>query len=120
VVISHPLCPTHVRSAAKKSLAAACQAEVRKDNKYNHTAQVQHAEFVPFALETMGGIAPKALKLLRHILTSCREEMTLWPHDQLMAELRGSIAVAVQRGNAMCMLSGYSRAVGRCGAAGAA
>ena len=46
--------------------------------------------------------------------------MTLWPHEQLMAELRGSIAVAIQRGNAMCMLSGYSRAVGRCGAAGAA
>ena len=65
----------------------------------------------------MGGMAPKAVKLLHHILTSCRDEMT---HDQLMAELRGSIAVAVQRGNAMCMLSGYSRAVGRCGAAGAA
>jgi hypothetical protein len=120
VVISHPLCPTHVRSAAKKPLAAAYQAEIRKDNKYHRTAQVQHAEFVPFALETMGGMAPKAVKLLHHILTSCRDEMTLWPHDQLMAELRGSIAVAVQRGNAMCMLSGYSRAVGRCGAAGAA
>ena len=68
VVISHPLCPTHVRSAANKSLAAAYQAEIRKDNKYHRTAQIQHAEFVPFALETMGDIAPKALKLLRHIL----------------------------------------------------
>src|ERR1700728_5477754 len=74
VVISHPLCPTHVRSATKKPLAAAYQAEMRKDNKYHHTAQVQHAEFVPFALETTGGMAPKAVKLLHHILTSCREE----------------------------------------------
>src|SRR5271154_7367000 len=67
VVISHPLCPTHVRSAAKKSLAAACQAETRKDNKYHHTAQVQHAEFVPFALETTGGILGRKWLLVDRI-----------------------------------------------------
>ena len=107
-------------TAARKPLAAAHQAEMRKTNKYTQTAQMQHAEFVPFAVETMGGIAREGEKLLNHILSSCRQEMTLWPHEQVMAELRGSIAIAVQRGNAMCMLSGYSRAVGRCSAADAA
>lgn len=33
--------------------------------------------------------------------------MVTWLHQQVVAELRGSIAIAVQRGNAICRLSRY-------------
>ena len=95
VCVIHPLCPTHMDTAARKPLAAAHQAEMRKSHKYTQTAQMQHAEFVPFAVETMAGIAREDEKLLNHILSSCRQEMTLWPHEQVMAALGGSIAIAV-------------------------
>jgi hypothetical protein len=115
VRITHPLCPTHVQAAANKQLGAALRAEREKTNRYQQTAEQHHAEFIPFVVETLGGIAPAAVKLLDQIALTCRDHMTLWSHQEVVKELRGAIAIAVQRGNAIAMIAGYNRAVGRAG-----
>jgi hypothetical protein len=110
VRVPHPCCPTHAPAAAMESLATAKAAEQLKTKKYKHTADIQAAEFVPFAVETFGGYGPQAIKLMQQIIVTSRDQMILWPHLQLAEEMRGSIAIANQRGNAMTMLAGYARA----------
>ena len=109
VRISHPCCPTHAPDAARHSLATAKKAETGKIRKYRHTANIQAAQFIPFAVETFGGLGPQAEKLIKQIIITSRDQMILWPHLQLVEELRGAIAIAIQRGNAMTMLAGYAK-----------
>ena len=109
VRISHPCCPTHAPDAARHSLATAKKAEAGKIRKYRHTANIQAAQFIPFAVETFGGLGPQAEKLIKQIIITSRDQMILWPHLQLVEELRGAIAIAIQRGNAMTMLAGYAK-----------
>src|SRR5271170_6889109 len=45
---------------------------------------------------------------------------TLWPHEVVSQELRGAVAVAVQKGNAMTMIAGRNLAIGRAAACPAA
>jgi hypothetical protein len=45
---------------------------------------------------------------------------SLWPHEVVSQELRGAVAVAVQKGNAMTMIAGRNLAIGRAAACPAA
>ena len=72
----------------------------------------QHeAQLLPFSVETCGAMAPDAVKLLQLVSTAGREHLGLWPHEDTMRHVLGAIAMAVQRGNAMALLAGYSKAV---------
>lgn len=64
--------------------------------------------FIPFAAETCGGLGPQALQLLRLIASRALEQLSIWPHHDIVQHMLGSVAVAIQRGNAMTVLSGYS------------
>ena len=86
-------------------------------SKYRSTAEQQKAVMIPFVMETLGGIAPQAIKLLERILLACRDHLTLWPHKLVMESLMGEIAIAIQRGNAQAMIGGYTKAVGMAEAA---
>ena len=68
VKISYPCCPTHAPDAARHSLATAKKAETGKIRKYRHTANIQAAQFIPFAVETFGGLGPQAEKLMKQII----------------------------------------------------
>jgi hypothetical protein len=120
VRISHPLCPTHVSSAATTQLAVAKQGEKIKTNKYKSTAEQHEAKFIPFVMESTGGIGPSSAKLLDEIILASRDHNTLWPHEVVSQELRGAVAVAVQKGNAMTMIAGRNLAIGRAAACPAA
>src|SRR5271156_5368308 len=82
VVISHPLCPTHLPAAASSERAARAAQRRASDNaapsssprddspsarvankqaqgkldKYQHIASYHNAELLPFSLETTGGM----------------------------------------------------------------
>jgi hypothetical protein len=111
VVVSHPLCPTHRLLACSKHVAVAEWADGRKEKKYEATAATQHARLLPFSVETTGGMATGAIELLEQVSLACRDTLTVWPHWQIVMEMKKAVAVAIQKGNAMIMFAGYNAAV---------
>ena len=69
-------------------------------------SQDLQAEFVPFVVETLGGITTISQTLLNNVILACSEHQSLWSPQQLTTELYGSIAIAIQRGNANIMTAG--------------
>jgi hypothetical protein len=111
VVISHPTCPSHIVAASAKQLATAEQAAVTKHTTYDQLAVEQQARFLPFSVETMGGMSKEAVELVEQIGLACRDHLTLATHESIARGVRASVACAIQRGNAMTVLAVYSRAV---------
>ena len=75
-------------------------------------AKTQNAKFIPFAVEMYGGLGRSAKKLLKMISKCARDQMLMWPYHQIIQNLKGEIAVSIQRGNAIAILAGYNRAIG--------
>ena len=70
-------------------------------------AQQQSADFVPFALESYGGISDSANDLINEISVFASEHLSAWSKEKRIEVLTSAIACAVQRGNAIAELSGY-------------
>jgi hypothetical protein len=64
-----------------------------------------------FSVETYGGMAPDAIKLLTAMGDMGEERLGMWPRQAVIQHLVGSVATAVQRGTAVAWLSGCSRAL---------
>ena len=111
VVVSHPLAPSYIEGATAAAVRVAKSAQEKKRKKYSKTAAHHEARLLPFAVETFGGLAPDAVTLLKELSRAGEEHLGLWPRDVIVRQLLGSVAVAVQKGNAMAVLSGYSKAV---------
>ena len=107
VRVTHPLCPSHVSAACAKPLGATFSAEQEKHKKYNQLAQGLKAEFVPFVVESLGGITLTSQILLDNIIRACSEHQSIWSAQELKDELYGAIAVAIQQGNARAMTAGH-------------
>lgn len=69
-----------------------------------------------FSVETCGGMAPEALALLDRISRAGQEHLSLWSHTQIVQHMLCSVAIAIQKGNAMAVLGAYSAAVVRASA----
>ena len=106
VRVTHPLCPTYLSAAASQPLAATINAEKEKCQKYRQLSQNLSADFVPFVVETLGGITEKGQTLLNNVILACSEHQSLWSPQQLNRELHGSISIAIQRGNARIITAG--------------
>jgi len=65
VRVTHPLCPTHLFAAASQPLAATINAEKEKCQKYHQLSQDLKADFIPFVVETLGGITERGETLLK-------------------------------------------------------
>ena len=65
---------------------------------YTAAASQQDARMLPFSVESCGGMAPDAITLLHVITEAGQEHLGLWPRDQIVRQLLGSVAIAVQRG----------------------
>ena len=75
VRVTHPLCPTHLSAAASQPLAATINAEKEKCQKYCQLSQNLSADFVPFVVETLGGITEKGQTLLNNVILACSESI---------------------------------------------
>ena len=114
VAICHPLAPEAVRSRRSlRTTGLARTKEQTKRKKYTELAAQRGAEMLPFCMETCGGMAPAALQLLKVLGEAGQEHLALWPRDDVVRHLVGSVAVAVQRGSADAYLDGYARAVAK-------
>ena len=106
VVVSHSLTASTV--AHSKSTAAFWQA--RKNRKYAAVASRLGAELLNVSVDTCGGMAYGSLRLVEVIGEEGeRWSMGTWDSGSIERRLLGTIAIAVQRGNAMAMLMGYTR-----------
>ena len=116
VVVSHPLAPGKVKAGISCTTTGAAKcAERKKHAKYRETAAQHNAELLPFSVETYGGMAPDAIKLLAAMSSMGEEQMSMWPRHMAIRHLIGSVATSIQRGNAVTWLSGYSRAIAAMG-----
>ena len=66
------------------------------------------------AVDSCGGMAPGASRLIEAIAEEgARWSAGTWTEKGIQRQLLGAIATAVQRGNGMAMLAGYTRAMAR-------
>ena len=75
----------------------------------------QCARFLPFSAETTGGLGKDAEELIDQISLACRDHLALPSHYHIANGVRASVAIAVQKGNALAIFGGYSRAVKHAG-----
>ena len=78
-------------------------------------ANSQHAEFIPFSCESTGGISQEAERVINRLSFACQDHLTLPSNLPFVNAVHSSVAIAIQRGNALAILAGYSRAVMRVG-----
>ena len=83
-----------------------CNAEKEKCQKYHQLSQNLNADFIPFIVETLGGITETGQTLLNNVILACSEHQSLWSPPELNEELYRAISIAIQRGNAMAMTAG--------------
>jgi len=113
VTIGNPTCQTYQDQCSEEQLRCTVMAEQRKNNKYSAMAETQNAKFIPFAVEMYGGLGKSANKLLSKISKCARDQMLMWPYHRIIQNLKGEIAISIQRGNAIAILAGYNRAIGK-------
>ena len=74
---------------------------------------IQQHGFVqlPVVLETTGGMGPHAETLVHAMASASAERLGVWTREGIIREVVGSLAIAVQRGNAMSYLEGHERSL---------
>jgi hypothetical protein len=111
VAVCHPLAPGTRNKEGARKLATAKKSEKKKKEKYLELSARHRFMQLPVAIETTGGIGPRAETLVKAMADASAEQLVTWPRESVIRELLGSMAVAVQRGNAMTFLQGYDRAL---------
>jgi hypothetical protein len=112
IAVCHPLAPSAVRSCTStRTLGSAKLKEGGKRRKYASLASQRQCELLPFVVETCGGLAPSAVKLIQAMAQAAAEHLSLWTRTAILRELVGAVAIAVQRGGAMTYLEGFDRSL---------
>ena len=107
VAVTYSLTP-HYISATRSAVTV---AQLRKKGKYASVASRLGAELLNACVDACGGLASDASKLVRAIGDEGeRWSAGAWSSGDIQRRLLSEIAVAVQRGNALTMLTAHSRA----------
>jgi len=120
VYVINPMAPSYRQQAAQRQLSAAGLGEYRKEHKYHGTALAHGATFVPFVVESAGGLGEGAVQIIEEIVLASRDNNTLVHHKIVSQQLKAAIGIAVQKGNAIAMIVGRNRALGRAATCAAA
>ena len=110
VAICHPLAPGAVR-ARTGQLGKVKGMEAVKREKYAKIATDHRFEQLPFVAETCGGFGPAAMQLIQTLSQAGEELLAMWTREDVIRQLVGAVAIAIQRGRAMSYFSGYDRCV---------
>ena len=112
VAVVHSL-GSNGRKAAGSSTATAKRAEKEKREKYATIASRHDAELLPFVVETCGGVGPNTMAVLDVISGEAAAHLSLWSQvlEDVATEVLSSVAVAIQKGNVMTVLSAEAAAV---------
>jgi hypothetical protein len=108
VVISHSLTAAGIERGKSRVL----EQQGKKNRKYAAVASRIGAELLNVSVDSCGGMATDATRLIEAISEEGeRFSMGTWTSGEIARQLMGAIATAVQRGNALAMLAGYTRAI---------
>jgi len=110
VTIVHPTAPANL-SHSQKVLGQAHAAEKSKCRKYDEISLEQHAIFVPFVIETYGGLGAKAQELMNELSIFAIDHAVIRSRYDIVSGLRYAIACSVQRGNALIASAGYANSL---------
>jgi hypothetical protein len=112
IAVCHPLAPGMLRNGlGTRMLGRAKYMEGEKRRKYAKLSSQRQYELLPFAVETCGGLAPSAVKLIQAMAQAAAQHLSLWSRTDILRELVGSVAIAVQRGSALSYLEGYDKSL---------
>ena len=111
VAVCHPLAPGRRSAYGTRPLAIAKDKENVKKAKYLAMSSAHCFVQLPIALETTGGMGPAAVTLVKAMADASQEHLVMWTRADVIREVAGSLAMAVQRGNAMAVIEGYDRAL---------
>jgi len=90
-----------LRGAASQQLAAARATSKLKIQKHRENATILQAKFVPFVMESFGGLSPECRHFLSSLVYYAVDNVSPAAYSRLISILYASIAIAVQRGNAL-------------------
>ena len=108
VLITHPTAKTNHRHGMRE-LGAAIHGENLKIRKHKATADMVGATFVPYVVETFGGVAPQAHSLNRKIAGFAEEHSVLVKKEDFSMMIVAEVAAAVQYGNLRLTTKGYQQ-----------
>ena len=106
VSVSHTLTPAGVASLQSQ----ASKRQSAKKSKYASVASRLGAELLNVVVDTSGGMTADALRLIQAVGEEGEKwSAGTWTSAAIRRHLTGAVAIGLQRGNAIAMLSGYSR-----------
>ena len=94
----------HVTAGSNEAGSAAASAELKKCQKYSDI--ISGVDFVPVAIETSGVWGKQALELVKEI---GRRVAAITYDNRSASFLRQRLSVAIQRGNAYCVLGTFPK-----------
>ena len=115
VVVTQPACPSHREEASHKALTAADNAAKAKKLRYVELISARKQatgiedHFSPFACEVFGGLHKSSLEVIKQIAHMAEENLALCPSSIIKKSLLDSVAINIQRGNALIMIEASSR-----------
>ena len=109
LTVAHPLTESNLTSA-QAVLGTTTRSEGIKDDKYLDLCTKLGAKFVPFAFETYGGLGAKAKEFLSSLARFARENSHVIPPGEIMNSIRYSLAVVLQKGNALIIQRAMNKA----------
>jgi len=95
----------HVTACSDGAGSAAANGEIRKCHEYQDI--ICGVDFVPVAIETSGAWGKRAIGLIKEI--GCRKAAITYD-NRATSLLPQRLSIAVQRGNATCVLGTLSKA----------
>ena len=99
------------------TLTTARTTEAQERVKYCTIASQRQFELLPFVMETTGGMGTSAVLLIKAMADASEKHLAIWTKEQVIRELVGSVAVAVQRGGLLTYRNGYDKVLQMMGAA---
>ena len=106
VAICHPFEASEVN---RGQLGMAKAIERAKTVQNTATAAARHSEQLHFVADTCGGLSASAVKLIRVLAQTREEHLAVWSREDVIRQLLGAVAIAVQQGGAMAHLEDYDR-----------
>ena len=104
VTVTGPLCPSNVADAAREpgaSLSKACQ---RKTRETAEACRLQGLVFLPFAMETLGGLHSGAVGQVKQ-LAACLARCKGLQEGEVTGQIFGKLSLTLMRGNALMITS---------------
>ena len=110
MAVSHTLTANHIARYESSIL----KMQGIKDKKYAGVASRLGAELMNFSIESNGGMGGDAARLVQAIGEEGeRWSAGTWSSGLTERQLLGTVAIALQRGNALTLLCGFARTASR-------